>query len=229
MFNHHSFKQVPSEYVDGKILFCSQDGTFVNKHGRALKYTFSPYNRTPGRGCHNGKRGCTYPHMCYYSHQFCHSLIAYTWIGPRPLGMQIDHLNGDVMDWSVWNLEYVTPKENARRSQVLRALRAGGYEPKNMPYDELKRIFEVTRLIREMRHGIARFTYIKKDGTVREAKGTLNPSLIPADKMPKSALCPTVFHITATCAYFDLERNDWRSFRIVDKERDKRKSRQKEN
>ena len=215
MFNHHLFRQVPSEYTDGKILFCSRDGLFVSKYGRTLKYSYSPYNRTPGRGCHNGKRGCTYPSMRHYGHQFCHSLIAYTWIGPRPDGMQIDHLNGDVMDWSVWNLEYVTPKENARRSQILRALQADGYEPKNMPYDELKRIFEVTRLIREMKHGVARFTYFKKDGTAREARGTLNMRLIPANKRPKSALRPTTFRITAIFAYFDLDKQDWRSFRIV--------------
>lgn len=41
-----------------------------------------------------------------------HRLIALTWIGPEPNGMQVNHKNGNTTDNSVGNLEYVTPKEN---------------------------------------------------------------------------------------------------------------------
>ena len=34
-------------------------------------------------------------------------------------GMVIDHLNGNILDWSADNLEYVTPKENRKRTAVM--------------------------------------------------------------------------------------------------------------
>ena len=69
-----------------------------------------------------------------------------------------------------------------------------------------------------MRNGIVRFRFIKKDGSIRDAKGTTNLVLIPSDKWPKGeeqsqrqrqSQCQTI-------NYFDLDRNDWRSFRITD-------------
>jgi hypothetical protein len=40
--------------------------------------------------------------------------------------MQIDHLNGNILDYRARNLEMVTPRENIRRSMRLRALRKMG-------------------------------------------------------------------------------------------------------
>ena len=68
-------------------------------------------------------------------------LMALTWIGPRPESYEVDHINGDMLDWSTDNLEYVTPKENIKRAKLLRVLRSIGRDPKQMSREELLSIF----------------------------------------------------------------------------------------
>ena len=64
-------------------------------------------------------------------------------------------------------------------------------------------------------NGFARFTYYKKDGTNRTALGTRSSVLIPTDKLPK---CPQENHEGDECTkaipYFDLEKQEWRSFSV---------------
>ena len=134
-----------------KPLYCSRAGKFYSIHNailtddgwvlREVKPNFSPAMRTPGRHCHNGRRGCVYPIMRQYDKQLCHKLIALTWIGPRPQGMEIDHVNGNILDWSVENLEYATPAENRKRARLLRVLRSIGRDPLKMSREELLEIF----------------------------------------------------------------------------------------
>ena len=45
-----------------------------------------------------------------------HSLMADAFLGPRPEGWQVDHLNHNRSDNRLENLEYVTPLENTHRS-----------------------------------------------------------------------------------------------------------------
>ena len=78
--------------------------------------------------------------MRHFGNKNCHFLICTTFHGPRPEGYQCDHLNGDILDYSAANLEWVTPKENIRRAKILRALRKAGRDPKTIPYDELRAI-----------------------------------------------------------------------------------------
>ena len=65
-------------------------------------------------------------------------------------------------------------------------------------------------------NGFARFTYYKKDGTTRTALGTRSSVLIPTDKLPK---CPQDNEeredIVKAIPYFDLEKNEWRSFDVL--------------
>ena len=143
-----------------KPLYCSRAGKFYSLHNailtddgwvlREVKPNFSPAMRTPGRHCFNGKRGCVYPIMRQYDKQLCHKLVALTWIGPRPFAvtpdgttipMEIDHINGDITNWSVDNLQYVTPAENRKRARLLRVLRSIGRDPRKMSRDELLGIF----------------------------------------------------------------------------------------
>ena len=133
-------KQVPPELINGKILFAHPDGYFVSQYGLRIAHTFSPSNRERGRNSHNGVRGNLYPIMRQYGGKTCHSLMCSTFHGPRPVDYQCDHLNGDVLDYSAANLEWVTPAENIRRAKILRVLRAIGRNPKLIPYDELRAI-----------------------------------------------------------------------------------------
>ncbi len=141
-FLGRGFKQVPPELIDGKILWAHPDGYFVNRYGHRLKHCFSPCCSERGRLSHNGVRGNLYPVMRQFGAKVCHILICTTFHGPRPEGYQCDHLNGNILDYSAVNLEWVTPKENIRRAKILRALRKAGRDPKTIPYDELRAIIK---------------------------------------------------------------------------------------
>ena len=64
-------------------------------------------------------------------------------------------------------------------------------------------------------NGFARFTYRKKDGTTRSALGTRSPTLIPADKAPKGENRESKIEDCKSIPYFDLEKNEWRSFNVL--------------
>jgi hypothetical protein len=51
--------------------------------------------------------------------------------------------------------------------------------------------------------------FVKKDGTERVMKCTTQMDSIPEDKRPKST-----HHNTDVLNVFDLDKNDWRSFRV---------------
>ena len=72
--------------------------------------------------------------------------------------------------------------------------------------------------------GVWRFSYIKKDGSIREARGTLCMDLIPEDQRPKGinseALNGTGGALNraepaaGVFPYYDLDAAAWRSFRL---------------
>jgi len=133
-----------------KPLYCSREGKFYSVHNMQITEggcvmhevhpSFSPIRRKRWRSS-NGISGTQYPVMRNFNCMNCHTLIALTWIGPRPQGMEIDHLNGNILDWSADNLEYVTPAENRKRARLLRVLRSIGRDPKQMSREELQAIF----------------------------------------------------------------------------------------
>lgn len=135
-------KQVPPERVGGKTLFVGTDGRFFNANGRELKPTFSP-------GMQRHKGGSAYPKMIYYANRLCHHLVYETFIGPRTPGMEIDHINGNKLDWSLANLQEVTPEENRKRARILRIIRKCAIAdntpellPENRSREELLNIFQ---------------------------------------------------------------------------------------
>ena len=135
-------KQVPPERVGGKTLFVGTDGRFFNANGRELRPTFNP-----GMQHHNG--GSAYPKMTNFNNRLCHHLVYETFIGPRTPGMEIDHINGNKLDWSLANLQEVTPEENRKRARILRIIRKCAIAdntpellPENRSREELLNIFQ---------------------------------------------------------------------------------------
>ena len=67
-------------------------------------------------------------------------------------------------------------------------------------------------------NGFARFTYRKNDGSTRQALGTRSLSLIPVDKLPKGDMsdgAATWEDNVKAIPYFDLDKNEWRSFNVL--------------
>jgi hypothetical protein len=72
--------------------------------------------------------------------------------------------------------------------------------------------------------GVWQFSYFKKEGSIRQARGTLDFSLIPEDKRPKGinseALNGTGGALNraepaaGVFPYYDLDAAAWRSFRL---------------
>ena len=67
----------------------------------------------------------------------------------------------------------------------------------------------LTLLKNRMHEGVVSFTYLKKDGSERTAKGTLNIDTMGAENAPKGV--QNVSYDTAT-RYYDMNSEGWRSF-----------------
>lgn len=50
------------------------------------------------------------------ANRYVHGLVAHAFIGPKPVGMEVNHRNGSKADNRAWNLEYVTRAENMRHA-----------------------------------------------------------------------------------------------------------------
>jgi len=157
-----------------KPLYCSRDGRFFSVHNAILTddgwilHELKP-NWTYAMAHFKG--GSCYPLLRSYVPHMCHTLVALTWLGPRPpildpygniLGyMEIDHLNGNILDFSADNLQYVTPAENRRRARILRTLRAQALAtnrpdllPQNMRPDDLLALFTKNNLAGDCYEGV---------------------------------------------------------------------------
>jgi HNH endonuclease/NUMOD4 motif/Helix-turn-helix domain of resolvase len=82
----------------------SSSGTFV---GRILR----PQYRNPAG----------YPSVCLYRNQigyfrFLHHLVAEAFLGPRPIGKEINHKDGNKKNPDLTNLEYVSPSQNRKHA-----------------------------------------------------------------------------------------------------------------
>lgn len=60
-------------------------------------------------------------------------------------------------------------------------------------------------LVSKLKRGVVQFTYLKKDGSTRQAVGTLLEQAVPSTQGIRKA------YPTQQC-YFDLQKNAWRSF-----------------
>ena len=91
------------------------------------------------------------------------------------------------------------------------------YYPTMVWSEIMKLAWQFIYLRQMLQRGIVKFSYLKKDTNlgilvVRPARGTLNMELIPIDKRPKDS--PVYTPNYGTMAYFDLDKMDWRSFKL---------------
>ena len=134
-FLGHGCRPVPPERIGGKVLWAHQDGYFLNAQGQKVKHDFGP-------AMQKNEGGSKYPKMRSYGNKLCHHLMYEAFYGPRTKGMEIDHLNGDKLDYRPSNLQEVEPPENDRRAKILRAMRAVGLDPRTYSREELLANFQ---------------------------------------------------------------------------------------
>lgn len=68
----------------------------------------------------------------------------------------------------------------------------------------------IENLKSQMRNGVVEFSYTKKDGSERLAKGTLNFEIMGEENQPKTGVD---YDSNTTTRYFDVNSNGWRSFK----------------
>lgn len=136
-FMGYGCKQAPLESTGGKVLWAHKDGYFLNAQGQKVKHDYFPNRPSRNNGGH-----ALYPRIRNYGGKVCHVLMYEAWYGARTKGMEIDHLNGDKLDYRPSNLQEVTPAENRRRAKILRAMRAVGLDPRTYSREELLAIFQ---------------------------------------------------------------------------------------
>jgi hypothetical protein len=73
-------------------------------------------------------------------------------------------------------------------------------------------MFNREELLTALRNNTVHVSFTKKDGTVRDMRCTLREAMIPSDAMPTGET--TRKKNDDVIAVFDLEKDDWRSFRV---------------
>ena len=98
-----------------------------------------------------------------------------------------------------------------------RALKIAHILNKNKPgfkwSDVVRHGWYFVHLRGQMKKSVMIFSYFKKDGSIREARGTLSELIIPRDVVEKikGQNEPNFSVIT----YWDIDEHDWRCFRIT--------------
>ena len=121
-------KQVPPEFIGGKILWAHPDGYFLTAQGHKVLHSYSPSNRLT----HQKSRGYQSPIMRHFGGKACHILMALAFYGSRPIFIgkngnpyvgEVHHLINDPLDYRPANLlcwlDRPTHREADRRRRIL--------------------------------------------------------------------------------------------------------------
>ncbi len=137
---------------EGLDLFLSDQGALYSLTRRGLRrlrinYTRKRrYGKKSRNGVPNGRR---YPYITFRGGTYViHILMVEIWIRPRREGEEVDHLDSNIDNFALGNLEIVTREENNRRRKILKAMRKAAIElndprldPVNKTPEEMARIF----------------------------------------------------------------------------------------
>ena len=123
-------------------LYCTADGRFFHKRKDGW-VEVQPAQRNGRKKKHNAAGGSyDFPFMRNFTLLRCHKLVCTAFHGLKPDGYECDHLNGNHLDWTANNLEWVTPEENHRRAKYASRLRKIGVSPKWLPHWLLRRVYK---------------------------------------------------------------------------------------
>jgi hypothetical protein len=87
------------------------------------------------------------------------------------------------------------------------------------PYDTLYKVVDTSERFmefeRQMKTRIVEFSFKKKDGTIREAKGTMSKEIRQehGDKWEFNKDSNYTYNSTDQYRYYDIDKEAWRSFR----------------
>lgn len=136
--NGHRIKQ-----KEGLDIFLSKDkcAYSLTRYGlrpRRINYTRKRRYGKPSRnGVPNGHR---YPYITFRGETYpLHILMMEIWVRPRREGEEIDHLDGNIDNFRLENLELVTREENNRRKVILQALRRAAHDLHDPRLDPVNR------------------------------------------------------------------------------------------
>jgi hypothetical protein len=71
------------------------------------------------------------------------------------------------------------------------------------------------QMVSALRQGVCNVKFTKVDGEHRDMDCTLNFSRIPSDKVPKTLQEATELSEQSALRVFDVNKGEWRSFRIA--------------
>lgn len=99
--------------------------------------------------CNGVRNGRRYPYITFRNGTYrMHILMVEIWLRPRREGEEVDHLDGNIDNFALENLEIVTREENIRRRKILNALRRAAVvlhdpslDPSRKSPAELSRIY----------------------------------------------------------------------------------------
>lgn len=137
----------------GLDIFLSQSGrvyslTRFGLRPRRINYTRKRRYGKPSRnGVPNGHR---YPYITFRGDTYpLHILMMEIWVRPRRAGEEIDHLDGNIDNFRLSNLEIVTREENNRRKAILQSMRKAAveyqepaFDPANKSSQEMAEIYQ---------------------------------------------------------------------------------------
>lgn len=112
------------EDEEWRVLLYKGDKLWVSSYGKVKRYQ-------SGRVLKQGVNRDGRKVVCVGERRsavLVHKLVAFTFIGERPEGYEIDHVNGNRLDNRAINLEYVTHEENINRAIKLGLIK-GQYIP----------------------------------------------------------------------------------------------------
>ena len=77
-------------------------------------------------------------------------------------------------------------------------------------------ILNASDLRQALSEGVVLFDFIKKDGSLRHARGTTCPDLVPTDNTPQGKRTPRQQerYNQQVVTFYDIDKKGWRSMRI---------------